>query len=119
MAISALLIAYPQYRTVFPSLPVEIAPGVGQLQTWMDGGWREGYDEIGNRQMKGKIVGTRKWIGTSGARGRGIFCEIPLTRIGQISMRCFHAWEYRAYRYVTAARLLYAHRCPVLQVQTL
>lgn len=87
MALSALLTSYPGYRTVFPSVTIEeedVAPGVHQLQKWIEDGWNKGehpksasvkkrhlrtelsgFDVMGAAQLNGKIVGTRKWIGTS------------------------------------------------------
>lgn len=41
-------------------------PGVRPIQGWVEKAWRAGYDPEGKEQLKGKLVGTSKWIGTTG-----------------------------------------------------
>ncbi|KAF9513339.1 hypothetical protein BS47DRAFT_1376757 [Hydnum rufescens UP504] len=42
-------------------------PGVRALQAWIEDAWRRGFDEEGAKDthMKGKLVNTKKWIGTT------------------------------------------------------
>lgn len=51
-------------------------PGVRTIQQWIEDAWRAGFDPHGKQQLKGKLVGTSKWIGTSGKLFR---CLIQLT----------------------------------------
>lgn len=41
-------------------------PGVRNVQGWVEEAWRAGFDQEGKQQLKGKLVGTSKWIGTTG-----------------------------------------------------
>lgn len=94
MALTALLVAQPEYRAIFPNTKQgdndDSVPGVRNLQVWMKDAWAQGksclclvtpssiglsdmclcycagYDQQGREQLKGEIVGTKKWIGTSG-----------------------------------------------------
>ncbi|KAG8821282.1 hypothetical protein FRC17_009883 [Serendipita sp. 399] len=52
----------PQY---FSLLEQDGGPGVRNLQDWLEKAWAEGFDPIGAEDLKGKLVGTRKWIGTA------------------------------------------------------
>lgn len=58
--IISVLVSEPQYREVFPN------PGVRAIQSWIEDAWRAGYDPEGRFQLQDKLLGTRKWIGTSG-----------------------------------------------------
>ena len=45
MGLSAVLMAYPEYRIAFPSVGdtgEDLAPGVLPLQRWIEDGWRQG-----------------------------------------------------------------------------
>ncbi|KAJ3572815.1 hypothetical protein NP233_g2834 [Leucocoprinus birnbaumii] len=50
----------------FPLLDAPPTPSVRNLQSWIQLAWNDGYDEIGRRELRNKIVGTNKWIGTAG-----------------------------------------------------
>jgi len=62
MACSSLLAPdgrpdYAQY------LKADSAPGVRNLQRWIEDAWSQGFDGEGAAQLKHRLVGTRKWIG--------------------------------------------------------
>ncbi|KAL1409950.1 hypothetical protein Q8F55_003949 [Vanrija albida] len=57
--IISVLVSEPQYRDVFST------PGVRAIQSWIEEAWRDGYDPDGRFQLQDKLLGTRKWIGTS------------------------------------------------------
>lgn len=42
-----------------------MSPGVNNLQQWIEDAWEQGYDKIGAEQLKNKLVGTEKFIGTA------------------------------------------------------
>lgn len=66
MALTALVASSPDYQSIFPLADSSgHSPGVRNLQSWIASGWDSGYDIQGKNQFKGKIVGTKKWIGTS------------------------------------------------------
>ncbi|WOO79237.1 Ubiquitin carboxyl-terminal hydrolase ZUFSP [Vanrija pseudolonga] len=73
MVISAL-VSEPPYREVFPN------PGVRAIQSWIEDAWRAGYDPEGRFQLQDKLLGTRKWIGTSDLyamfSARGVRCTL-------------------------------------------
>ncbi|KAE9395016.1 hypothetical protein BT96DRAFT_1022189 [Gymnopus androsaceus JB14] len=48
----------------FPLLDQPIAPGIRNLQVWIEEAWKRGFDEEGHAQLK-SLTGTKKWIGTS------------------------------------------------------
>jgi hypothetical protein len=41
-------------------------PSVRAIQAWIEDAWRAGFDAVGREQLRGKLVGTNKWIGTTG-----------------------------------------------------
>ena len=49
----------------FPALDQPPSPGVRNLQQWIEDAWHAGYDPEGAADLKSKLVGTRKWIGTA------------------------------------------------------
>ncbi|KAG8952651.1 hypothetical protein FRC04_004013 [Tulasnella sp. 424] len=55
-------------------------PGIRNLQKWIESAWKEGYDSIGAQQLKHRLVGTTKWIGTGeiyvAMTWKGIPCEL-------------------------------------------
>ncbi|KAG8933309.1 hypothetical protein FRC01_009959 [Tulasnella sp. 417] len=55
-------------------------PGIRNLQKWIESAWKEGYDSIGAQQLKNRLVGTTKWIGTGeiyvAMTWKGIPCEL-------------------------------------------
>ena len=65
MVISALMLHSPAYRTIFDSSNNGADPGIRRVQGWIEEAWAAGFDPDGRRQLKGKVLGTRKWIGTS------------------------------------------------------
>ena len=42
-----------------------LMPSVYMLQQLIERAWSAGFDEAGRRQLGGKLVGTRKWIGAT------------------------------------------------------
>ncbi|OCF77214.1 hypothetical protein I204_01199 [Kwoniella mangroviensis CBS 8886] len=79
MSISSLL-SIPAYQPVFDRQNNGAEPGVRRVQGWIQEAWEEGYDPEGKKQLKGKILGTRKWIGPSDLYAmftyKGIPCEL-------------------------------------------
>ncbi|KAH8117230.1 peptidase family C78-domain-containing protein [Phellopilus nigrolimitatus] len=49
----------------FPALDQPTPPGVANLQHWIEDAWDAGFDEEGAADLKHKLVGTKKWIGTA------------------------------------------------------
>ncbi|KAJ1666768.1 hypothetical protein EV178_002022 [Coemansia sp. RSA 1646] len=45
--------------------PRDKAPQIGALQEMLELAWRDGYDRDGAEQLKHRVTGTRKWIGTT------------------------------------------------------
>ncbi|KAH7926299.1 DUF1671-domain-containing protein [Leucogyrophana mollusca] len=79
MACTALMVQ--QNQTIyFPLLDDPMSPGVRNLQLWIEHAWKEGYDEIGARELKHKLHGTKKYIGTGelyvAFTSRGIPCHL-------------------------------------------
>ncbi|KAF8842557.1 DUF1671-domain-containing protein [Paxillus ammoniavirescens] len=48
----------------FPLLEDPLPPGVRNLQRWIETAWKQGYDDIGAKELNHKLVGTKKFIGT-------------------------------------------------------
>ncbi|KIK98829.1 hypothetical protein PAXRUDRAFT_823439 [Paxillus rubicundulus Ve08.2h10] len=48
----------------FPLLEDPLPPGVRNLQRWIETAWKQGYDDIGAKELDHKLVGTKKFIGT-------------------------------------------------------
>lgn len=97
MALSALLVSQPAYRLLFSREIIGSDPGVRRIQGWIEEGWGNGYDRVGRGQLKGKVLGTRKWIGTSDLyamfSARGIPCELydfPKPKAGSGGPRTAH-----------------------------
>lgn len=65
MLISALLLNCPQYRRIFSPEAQGSDPGVRRVQGWIEQAWAAGYDQMGRDQLRGRVLGTRKWIGTT------------------------------------------------------
>lgn len=59
----AIATMYTTYPTVFAN---RADPGVRTIQNWIEEAWRAGFDIQGKQQLKGKVSGTQKWIGTTG-----------------------------------------------------
>lgn len=49
----------------FPALDHPTPPGVRNLQQWIEDAWTAGFDKEGANDLKNKLVGTKKWIGTA------------------------------------------------------
>jgi hypothetical protein len=68
MALSSILLSSPSYRPLFARDTNGSDPGVRRAQGWLQEAWGGGWDAEGKAHFKGKVLGTRKWIGTSGER---------------------------------------------------
>ncbi|KAF9099774.1 hypothetical protein BGX27_000532 [Mortierella sp. AM989] len=55
-------------------------PTIAELQQQLDFAWKNGFDPQGAKQLKGEIIGTKKWIGTTDVwsilSSLGIRCSI-------------------------------------------
>ena len=40
-------------------------PEIGSLQRWLEVAWQRGFDLVGSNYFKGKIYGSKNWIGTT------------------------------------------------------
>ncbi|KAG9040236.1 hypothetical protein FRB95_000165 [Tulasnella sp. JGI-2019a] len=63
---STALVAQQQQQMYFPLIDGDpnCPPGVRNLQRWIEEAWSSGYDKVGAEQLKHKLYGTSKWIGT-------------------------------------------------------
>ena len=61
--LSDVCLASDRLKTVVVGRP--LMPSVYKLQQLIENAWAAGYDEAGCRQLAGKLVGTRKWIGAT------------------------------------------------------
>ncbi|KAG8968290.1 hypothetical protein FRB90_010829, partial [Tulasnella sp. 427] len=81
MAATALT-TQPYQRSYFAMLESDprCPPGIRNLQRWIESAWKEGYDTVGAQQLKHRLVGTTKWIGTGeiyvALTWKGIPCEL-------------------------------------------
>lgn len=69
MAISALSIHDQTVHRIFSKETNGVDPGIRRIQGWIEEAWAAGYDIEGRDQLKGKLLGTRKWIGATGQSG--------------------------------------------------
>ncbi|KAL7418476.1 hypothetical protein Q5752_006934 [Cryptotrichosporon argae] len=80
MALSALILAQPAYRPIFSREKNGADPGVRRVQGWIEEAWAAGFDEEGKTQLKGQVLGSRKWIGTTDLYAMftclGVPCEL-------------------------------------------
>ncbi|CAK5279477.1 unnamed protein product [Mycena citricolor] len=60
-----VLMDQPFQPTYFSLLKSPILPGVRNLQTWIEMAWKDGYDPVGAEELRGKLVGTSRWLGTA------------------------------------------------------
>ncbi|KAL4074661.1 peptidase family C78-domain-containing protein [Scleroderma yunnanense] len=64
----------------FCHLDAPLPPGVWNLQQWIEDAWKQGYDEIGAKELGHQLVGTKKFIGTGDIYvafiSRGISCRL-------------------------------------------
>lgn len=65
MIISALVVHDPAYKRLFGRDVQGADPGVRRVQGWIEEAWAAGYDREGCNQLRGKVLGTRKWIGAT------------------------------------------------------
>ena len=65
MLISSLTQYNPAFRNTFSKEINGADPGIRQIQAWMSEAWKAGYDEEGQKHFKGRIRGTKAWIGTA------------------------------------------------------
>ncbi|CAM8908835.1 unnamed protein product [Rhodiola kirilowii] len=40
-------------------------PNIASMQRWLEIAWKTGFDTLGSDQFENKIIGSRKWIGTT------------------------------------------------------
>lgn len=70
---------YSTYLSALPSTLKE-PPAVFDLQTWIETAWSAGYDDVGRKQLGGRLIGRNKWIGTAdiwvGLSFKGIRCRL-------------------------------------------
>ncbi|KAH9998137.1 peptidase family C78-domain-containing protein [Russula compacta] len=57
---------------LFSLLSNPTPPSVNNLKVWIEEAWQSGLDPEGARGLKGKLVGHKKWIGTTAFTYRGI-----------------------------------------------
>ncbi|WVR07761.1 hypothetical protein IAU60_004804 [Kwoniella sp. DSM 27419] len=74
------LLSVSDYAALFDRSVNGSDPGVRRIQGWIQEAWDEGFDAEGRQQLKGKILGSRKWIGPSDLYAmftyKGIPCEL-------------------------------------------
>lgn len=64
MVCSHLLIERPEARDVLFGGSGYV-PEIGSLQRWLEVAWQRGFDVVGSNYFKGKIYGSKQWIGTT------------------------------------------------------
>ncbi|KAL2921571.1 Zinc finger-containing ubiquitin peptidase 1 [Bienertia sinuspersici] len=64
MISSHLLMERPETRSVLFGGSGYV-PEIGSLQKWLEVAWQRGFDIVGSNYFKGKIYGSKKWIGTT------------------------------------------------------
>ena len=84
-----------------------VVPSVYGLQSLIEDAWSRGFDEVGAKQLGHKVIGTRKWIGTtevaSMLRGQGVRAQIvDFSSLVAPHGRDLVRWVYS---YFTASRL--------------
>lgn len=77
MLISALMVHDPTYRRLFDRDVQGAEPGVRRVQGWIEEAWSAGYDREGCNQLRGKVLGTRKWIGTTDLYSMFSYLGVP------------------------------------------
>lgn len=66
MVMTSLLQAKAAYRQPFSKTDNGSEPGVRRIQGWIEEALCQGYDKDGRDHFRGKLLGTKKWIGTAG-----------------------------------------------------
>jgi hypothetical protein len=77
MLISALMVHDSSHRRLFERDVQGADPGVRRVQGWIEEAWGAGYDREGCGQLRGKVLGTRKWIGTSDLYSMFSYLGVP------------------------------------------
>lgn len=77
MALTSLLQAKPAYRKPFSEVDNGASPGVRRIQGWIEEAWGMGYDPEGKKHFKGKLLGSKKWIGTSDLYAMFVYKGVP------------------------------------------
>lgn len=78
MTLSALLGAgaYANVEGLMGEKIGQSGVGIATLQSWIEDAWSEGWDAIGKKQLKNRVKGQKKWIGSGdvwvGLMSRGI-----------------------------------------------
>ncbi|WWC91618.1 uncharacterized protein L201_006564 [Kwoniella dendrophila CBS 6074] len=76
MSLSSIL-SVSEYQPIFDRQSNGSDPGVRRVQGWIQEAWEAGHDPEGKRQLKGKILGTKKWIGPSDLYAMFTYKGIP------------------------------------------
>ncbi|KAJ7470328.1 peptidase family C78-domain-containing protein [Mycena latifolia] len=76
MMVCSSLMDQPFQPMYFPLLDHPTHPSVRNLQQWIEDAWKAGFDPEGALELK-KLVGTKKWIGTSDVQVAFTFRGIP------------------------------------------
>ncbi|WVQ84295.1 hypothetical protein IAT38_006447 [Cryptococcus sp. DSM 104549] len=76
MALTALL-SVPAYQLLFSRQANGADPGVRRIQGWIEEAWAQGYDAEGKKQLGGKVLGRRKWIGPSDLYSMFTYMGVP------------------------------------------
>jgi hypothetical protein len=66
MLLSALILFHPSYASLFSRESNGSDPSLRRIQGWLQEAWTGGWDPDGRQHFRGRVLGTRKWIGTSG-----------------------------------------------------
>lgn len=66
MLLSALILFHPSYASLFSRESNGSDPSLRRVQGWLQEAWTGGWDPDGRQHFRGRVLGTRKWIGTSG-----------------------------------------------------
>jgi len=77
MLISSLVQHSPDFRRAFSREANGSDPGVRRIQGWIEDAWADGFDEDGKSQLGGKVLGGRKWIGTSDVAALFAYKGVP------------------------------------------
>ncbi|KAF9820156.1 hypothetical protein IEO21_01589 [Rhodonia placenta] len=77
MMTCASLMSQATQPTYFPLLDRPTPPGVRNLQSSIEEAWKHGYDPEGEEQLKHRLVGTGKYIGTGDLYAAFTYRGIP------------------------------------------
>eukprot|EP00842_Homolaphlyctis_polyrhiza_P001955 jgi/Hompol1/2760/HPOL_003022-RA len=62
---AAMLRSFPGCDSSSNGNGLDGIPSITQLQQGIEDAWAQGYDTVGAEQLRWRLVGTRKWIGTT------------------------------------------------------